>query len=84
MENYMKKITLTAIKKAVNSHYGLNELKEVKRSENEITFVKGRTALITFEIIGKERRFVGWSVEGYANYIVCDWLNEVVKVLEND
>ncbi|MBO7731811.1 MAG: hypothetical protein J6S67_04645 [Methanobrevibacter sp.] len=78
----MKKITLTAIKKAVNNHYGLNELKEVKRSDTKITFAKGTTSLITFEIIGADRRFVGWYIEGYTSYIVCEWLNDVVKVLE--
>ena len=79
-----KKITITAIKKAVQNHYGLNELKEVKRGETEITFARGKSALITFEIIGKEKRYVGWTSEGYTNYIFSEWLNEIMKVVEDE
>lgn len=78
----MKKITLTAIRKAVKNHYGLNELKEVQKTENTITFVKNTSCIITFEIIGKENNFLCYSLQGYANYIVCEWLTEVVKYLE--
>ena len=78
----MKKITITAIKKAVKSHYGLNELKEVNRTETTITFAKNNSSIIKFEIIGKDKNFIGWTSYGYLNYIVSEWLNEVMKVLE--
>ena len=79
----MKKITLTAIRKAVRNHYGLNELKEVFHDEYSITLAK-KHCLIKFELIGKDKKYLGWSIEGYASYILCDWLNEIVKYLERE
>ena len=78
----MKKITLTAIKKAVKSHYVLNDMKEIDRGDSIITFTRGTTALVTFQIFGCNTNYVGWFIEGYTTYILCDWLNEIVKSLE--
>lgn len=79
-----KKITITAIKKAVQQHYGLNELIKVNQTEKTITFARGSHALIKFEIFGINNEFVGWVVEGYTNYVMAEWLNDILKCLEGD
>ena len=78
----MKKISMTALIKAVKQNYLLNECKIVERTLKDLVIVYHNKTIIHFEIFGSKHEYIGFDVEGYTNYIVCEELINIMKGLE--
>ena len=78
----MKKITISATIEALKNNFLLGkDVKVISRSLDHLRVVYHK-CIIDFDIIGTDRHFIGFTIEGFANYIVCEELINIMKALE--
>ena len=77
----MKKITMTALKKAVKENLYLKSFKIIE-SNAKTLIIAGSMLVVEFSIHGSNQQWLSFYVHGCTNHTYCEQLIDIMNTLE--